>query len=312
MADKAFSGFLMSIVLASCAGSSNPSSMDSGPGDASDNPADGAPENPDAGASVEPDSALLDSAIQDGALPDGAMIDAGSPPVSCPGLAYCDDFERYGGAITDGESLGPWKASVAALTMTIDTVKPYRGTQSLHITMPGSVNCGTGGVPCHAVLNQRNAAGLVMGNNMFGRAMVFYSNTSGNGLPIGVHSWIFSASGMSSATAGAVSMNMGGGGAKLQLNYSPGDQSVQGGTMTAGTWHCVQWEYDGSGSPPRNQAKVSIDGTLAISIPATEGWNAATPWNNFNFGFTHYQTLANPVEVFLDEFALSDAMIPCP
>jgi hypothetical protein len=147
---------------------------------------------------------------------------------------------------------------------------------------------------------------------MFGRAMVYYSNTGGNGLPLNVHSWIFSASGTSTTLAAAVSMNMGGGGARLQLNYSPGDVSVPGGTVTAGQWHCVQWEYDGSGTPPKNEAKVWIDGAQAIDVPASKGWNFATPWNNFNFGFTHYQVLPNPVDVFLDEFALGDAMIPCP
>jgi hypothetical protein len=50
---------------------------------------------------------------------------------------------------------------------------------------------------------------------------------------------------------------------------------------------------------------------LAVEAPATEGWDFATPWTSFDFGFTHYQTLANGVEVFLDDFALDGAMIPC-
>ena len=36
------------------------------------------------------------------------------------------------------------------------------------------------------------------------------------------------------------------------------------------------------------------------------------PWNQFTLGFTHLQTLLNPVEIFLDDFALDGAMVPCP
>jgi hypothetical protein len=30
------------------------------------------------------------------------------------------------------------------------------------------------------------------------------------------------------------------------------------------------------------------------------------------FGFTHYQTLANAIDVYLDDFAVNTAMVPCP
>jgi len=206
-------------------------------------------------------------------------------------------------------ALGPWKASVAGGTMTVDSVKPYSGTKSLHITVAA-------GAAAHGTLNQTVPTGLVPGNNMFGRAMLFYSNTGGNDLPLAVHSWLFNSAGTSTAAMGNVTMNLGGGGAKLQLNYHPPapavEQSVQGGTMTAGVWHCVQWEYDGSGTPSVNDAKVWVDGTLAVEAMPAKGWQFATPWNTFDFGFTHYQTLANGVDVYLDDFALNETMVACP
>ncbi len=55
-----------------------------------------------------------------------------------------------------------------------------------------------------------------------------------------------------------------------------------------------------------------VDGTVAVNVPASQGWDFATPWNSFELGFTHYQTLANGVDVYLDEFALDGAMVPCP
>lgn len=256
-------------------------------------------------------------------------IDAGSGP-SCAGLAYCEDFDELpDGALANATTLGPWAVAVSGVTAEIDATNPYHSAKSLHIIIPSGVNTGSGGTPSHATLTQKAGAGsgLVAGDNLFGRAMIYYSDTGSNGLPIGVHSWFFIASGTSSQLGSAASLNLGGGGAKLQLNYSPGDKSVQGGTMTAGAWHCVQWEYDGaidsagsgsgsgsdgSGATPANVAKVWIDGSDALDIPATQGWDFATPWNAFSFGYTHYQTLTNPVEVFLDDFALDHAMIDCP
>ena len=241
------------------------------------------------------------------------LPDAGSMSMNDAGSSgsYSDDFEAYGGAITNGAMLGPWKASVGGtgVVMIVDGVRPHSGSKSLHITVPA-------GASAHGTLTQTAAAGLIPGNDMFGRAMVFYNNTGGNNLPVGVHSWLFNSSGMSTAAGGNVSMNMGGGGAKLQLNYHPPapqvEQSVQGGMITAGQWHCIQWQYDGSGTPPHDLAKVWIDGTLAVDIPASKGWKLATPWSTFAFGFTHYQTLTNPVDVYLDDFALSGSMVPCP
>jgi hypothetical protein len=104
----------------------------------------------------------------------------------------------------------------------------------------------------------------------------------------------------------------------MQLNYHPPpplkEQSVDDGGITAGAWHCLQWQYDGagSGSSVADVGKVWVDGTLAVGVQKTEGWNFATPWKSMDFGFTHYQALVNPVDVYLDDFALDVSMVPCP
>lgn len=265
----------------------------------------------DVGSTADSGGGGLDSGSPIGADSGPEAAGDGGASASCTGLAYCDDFESYSGAITNGQMLGPWKATVngTGIAMAVDTVNPYRGSQSLHITVPA-------GASVRGTLNQTAAMGLVSGNDVFGRAMVFYSSTGGNDLPIGVHSWLFNSAGTSAAADGGVTMNMGGGGSKMQLNYHPPppltEQSVQGGTITAGGWHCIQWQYDGSGSPAADQGKVWVDGTLAVDVPSSKGWNFATPWDSFDFGFTHYQTLTNPVDVYLDEFALDGSMVSCP
>ncbi len=243
---------------------------------------------------------------------DGPSDAAREGGFSCEGFTYCDGFESYeAGTIANGATLGPWAATVSRVAMTVDSVNPYSGKQSLHIKVAAIPDASAEGV-----LAQHASGGLVTGNDLYGRAMLYYSTTDAGGLPLGVHSWIFNASGTSTKDDGGVGMNLGGGGAKVQLNYHPPppavEESVVGGTMTTGVWHCVQWQYDGAGSPPANLANVWLDGTLAVGVDGGKGWEFATPWNAFDFGFTHYQTLKNSVEVFLDDFTLGPAMIPCP
>jgi hypothetical protein len=250
-----------------------------------------------------PDSSAADGPAGGDAPPADAPSGA-----TCAGLAYCDDFESYGTiSITNNATVGPWKASVVGATIGIDATNGYHGGNALHITMPA-------GATMHGTLSQMVASGLVSDNNLFGRAMIYYSNTGGNDLPKNVHSWFFQTAGMSSEAAAVAQINMGGGGpdAQPQLNYHPGDISKRGSAMTAGQWHCIQWQYDGSGTTPADTAKVWIDGSPAVDVPASVGWKMATPWTSMEVGFTHYQTTTNPVEVFLDDFAVDGAMIACP
>jgi hypothetical protein len=291
------------VLAIACSSGSGPASPGAAPGGPSDDDAS-APPPPDAGDSDAGNPPPDDASPP----PDSGGADSGVP---CSDAQYCDGFETYGGTVADGQTLGPWTASVTGATMQIDATKAYKGSKSLRITAAAQTGPGT-----HGTLKQSVTKGLVAGNDVYGRAMVFYSKTGGNDLPLAVHSWLFNATGRSSEADGGVDMNMGGGGAKMQLNYHPPpplpEQSVQGGAITAGAWHCVQWQYDGSGTPVHDQGKVWVDGKPAVDVPASKGWKLATPWDAFAFGFTHYQTLGNGVDVYLDEFALGDAMIACP
>jgi hypothetical protein len=261
------------------------------------------------------DVVAMDSPNGDAGPGDSGPTDGG--PV-CGPYKYCDDFESYTpGMLKSGTKLGPWAVTVSAMgvTMQVDTVLPYKSNQSLHITTPA-------GNSVQAILSQMASGGLVPGNDLYGRAMVYYSNAKAPGdagnydLAIGVHSWLFNATGNSQIADGGVTMNMGGGGAKMQLNYHPPppltEQSVDNGNITAGAWHCVQWQYDGSGNPPADNGNVWVDGSLALNSPKSKGWNYATPWTAMDFGFTHYQTTTNDIDLYLDDVAVDGAMVPCP
>jgi hypothetical protein len=75
----------------------------------------------------------------------------------------------------------------------------------------------------------------------------------------------------------------------------------------------MQWEYNGSGTPPKDEGKIWVDGKLVVdAAPPAQKWDFATPWSNFDFGFTHYQTTKNAIDVYLDDFALAETMVACP
>ncbi len=131
-----------------------------------------------------------------------------------------------------------------------------------------------------------------------------------------MQAWIFQSTGNSAASGGSVNMNVANDGTSYFLDYHPHvgpEQSLTGGKPSAGVRHCMQWEYDGAGTPPKDEGKIWIDGTLVVDAkPPTQKWDFATPWSNFDFGFTHDQTTKNAIDVYLDDFALAAAMVACP
>jgi hypothetical protein len=289
---------------------------------------------PDSGGGSGPEAGTpADSGVVDAA----DASEAGTGPLSCAGYIYCEDFESYtdSGVIASGTKLGPWGTNIGGKTdagqtmaMGVDTVKPFSGSYALHLTAPA-------GESTYGQLSRSTADAGDIGANMFGRAMVYFSDgplpggsapltDSGTyGLPSGVHSWIFDSSGHSPELDASVSANIIVGNPKLALNYSPGDYgpgaSRDAGPVTTGTWHCLQWQYDGSGTTPADIMNVWFDGfnevhtdpTLTYGNPA-ESLKMASDWTQLVFGFTHYQTTQIPQDVYLDDFAIDDQMVPCP
>ena len=61
--------------------------------------------------------------------------------------------------------------------------------------------------------------------------------------------------------------------------------------------------------------RTHAPGSSVVIIDATkaaQNWNLATPFSTMQFGFTHYQTLSNAIDVYLDDFAVNNAMVACP
>jgi hypothetical protein len=258
-------------------------------------------------------------ALDDGGSGDG---DAGLAPEDCTGLTYCDDFETYDAALLErGQKLGPWSVFVGAhASVTVDTVRAYTGKKAFHVVFPPSQSGGS--------LSQtaESDAGLIPGNDLFGRAMFYFVENPGAadgglepdggvGLPVKVHSELFATSGIVTAADASTVSDIGLSDPQLFLNYFPPkhfELAIFGGTVTGNAWHCLQWQFDGSGDAAANEAHVWLDGQLIITATQSKLWAAATPWKTFSFGFGVLQPEANSIDVSLDTFALGDKMIPCP
>lgn len=300
------------VVILGCSSSDDGSLKAAGPGGDTGGPgpsASGDDAAADGGGPAGDDAG--DDSTEDGGNDAGGKDGGkdGGPGAGCGALAYCEGFESYSGAIADGAKLGAWTATVSATgaTMTIDSTKAYAGKNSLHIVAAKASGPGTRGI-----LKQTVAAGLVAGNDLWGRVMVYYGNAAGDGLPT-IHSWLFEADGHSTPTNQNVGANLGSRNTNMAINFSPSDKTTPpgGGNLTAGKWHCIQWQYDGSGNPVKNIANVWVDGKLAVNVNAAGGFIAATPFTTMAFGFTHYQTVTDAADVYLDEFAVDKAKIPC-
>jgi hypothetical protein len=109
----------------------------------------------------------------------------------------------------------------------------------------------------------------------------------------------------------------------IGTNLVPGDNIVpvmlqwySGPVISAGTWHCIQVEFDGTAS--YNTLRAYSDGTLVNSITAATDWQNAPPpagtWMNGMFvdvmlGWQSFSSMAN--EVWMDDLALSTGPIGC-
>ena len=297
------------------------------------------------------DSGVVDSSLpSDASTPDSGSVDSGPvdsgpldgprPPEDCTGLAYCDDFEAYGedaglddaGLIKSGAILGPWKASFGSkTTMTVDSVRAYTGHKALHIKIDGPTAASTGGFLGASV----PPTGVVTGNTMFGRAMFYFAPPAENavdagnvgdagdagdaappnGLPSRVHSSFFRITGKYTPEDAAVVMDVGDSQTVLFLNYFPPlhfEENKSGGDVTPNGWHCLQWQFDGSASPPIIHSQVLLDQQPVVNVPVDAGWVNATPWSAMGFGFILLNPETNPIDLSLDTFALDENPIACP
>ncbi len=244
--------------------------------------------------------------------------DAAAPPappaiatVPCKIARLCDDFEAYP---VGGKPGGIWTAPSGS-TLLVDSTRAFSGTKSIAIKLPATANAQAFMTP--------SAKGLfpLKDNNLFGRMMVYLPKTPGPG----DRHWDMVIASGPIAGGGRGNYMFGGYTEKFWPSYQPHHcWKDSKSPFTVGKWVCMQWQFDGSkatADTTRNQLTFSIDGVPHPDITVdrfgsgctTGKWEWLAPaFDSIRFGYVQYQASTAPVEVWIDDVAVSDAPIACP
>jgi hypothetical protein len=283
----------------------------------------GVPPVLDAGKTPD-DAGILDAGRPDSGLdggPGAGLVDAGRG--FCSGI-FCDNFESYPTAgVTNGTTLGPWKASVTAGNgaVTIDTGKAFSGTRSLKVHInAGSAGGGqlrTKASPIFSPIRPQlygkfrmylqPGAGTSNHWTMFGAA-----GTVQPGVPLAGHhvTYLFSA------------FNENGNNRFGEVFYD--DQTAQDcwhhstQLMPTGRWACVGFAVNG----PQIQYRVFLDGqpvpTLSLNNTGDGCLNAAAtaPWygpsfDEFYIGALSFHPMSAPLDLWIDDVVLDTNPVAC-
>ncbi len=226
------------------------------------------------------------------------------PGEGCAGARMCEDFESY----TDGKPLTPWKLSSVGGTVKVDDVHAFSGKLSAHVHVtPGGnrrVQLGRSGTPLFP--GDRNA--------FWGRMMVWASHLPklSNAANMNVHFDVVQSDG-APATRGEY--RIGGMGGVL-LNYEPHDcWTWVSKQIPQDKWACWEWLFDGV----TNSIEFYVDGQLQIQLKSTgqgcvDGtrsvW-AAPQFTNLRLGWVNYQSMAETVDMWIDDVAIGAKRIGC-
>jgi hypothetical protein len=235
------------------------------------------------------------------------------PMIDCKVAKFCDDFEMYD---VGGVPKGIWTVSKSkTATLAIDNTKSFSGTKSVKMTSPMAVN-GAGGTGS-ALIRLGKPLLPLTDNIMYGRMMTFLTASPAGG----VHWNSIRASG------GGLSYSSGAMYQKFLANYNPHD-CYKGSKLAwpVGKWSCLQWQYDGSknaaGDGNKNEMHIWMDGAAiadetvirfgAGCVDGTKSEWIAPQFTSLALGWENYQQSPIPIEMWIDDVAVSDKPIACP
>ena len=225
----------------------------------------------------------------------GGASGAATTGSGCSGVTakFCDDFEQQ--AIGQAPT-GDFKVSANAGAMVVDASKPRSGGKSLHIKMakPGA----------RAMLDFTKQFPF---NDVHGRAMMFIAK-----VPTTDIHWDLAYSYSSNE------WELGGQFGVFALVIDPPDHAVYSKTkIPTGQWFCLQWEFKYAGVGNDNSYSAKTDGVTVEkgawtgADPSGTKWPAA-PWKNLSVGWESYGGSDVDIEIWLDDLAFGDQVIPCP
>ncbi len=234
------------------------------------------------------------------------------PAVDCKKAKLCDDFEAYPVGAAPGSN---WRVSGSANGLVVDSTRAYSGAKSILIKLPGTANIQAFMVP--------TVAGLfpLKDNVMYGRMMVFMPTSPGPG----DRHWDMVIASGKIPTGETGNYMFGGYTEKFWPSYQPHHcWKDSKSPFIFGKWFCMQWQFDGAqgaGGTRNNQMRFWIDSVEHTDITVdhfgsgctTGKWEWVAPnFDTVRLGFTQYQTSVAPIELSIDDVAISDAPIACP
>lgn len=206
---------------------------------------------------------------------------------------YCDDYEMQtsgmpptGAFQIDGDG-----------TLVVDGSKPYRGTQSVHLTAP----VGTG-----STVMQFNDQFPI--DALYGRAMFYVDAVPSEG-----HHWDI----VYAVSENGFNWEIGGMFGPFLLIVDPPDEGVSSDPFPVGEWFCLQWQFSYAGAGQDHTFHAKLNGTTLTNgeftgmDPEGNTWEAG-PWEVLRVGWTPYQAHDVDIEMWIDDLAFGEQEIPCP
>jgi hypothetical protein len=257
----------------------------------------GAPGSGGAGGSSSTGGAGGNAGGSGGNAADAPPADQGpSNPAGCTGK-FCDDFEGATAGAAPGEM---WKPALARGMLAVDETRAFSGAKSVRFTHNGA--------PAKMFIELRQPVLPMTGNIVYGRIMYYLTKT-----PMGqyTHFELVRGGGVLSGTSRA-QLNTGGENGKVVVNYEPGDCTKYSKiVLPEKKWTCYQFRFDGT----KNDIHLWVDGVSVDDVPVAPAgggcWRHPMAVDTLHVGWESYHGTA-PVELWIDDVAVGDQMIPCP
>jgi len=253
----------------------------------------------------------------------GAATDTNAPASeggtgTCPpGAILCDDFETYTSA---ADLAAAWTVTTTGATLKVETSKPFKGAQGVHIS-------AAGGTPVGSLMKQGAPLFPIAGNSFYGRLMVWV-----NQVPTGAVHWNnIQSSGIMANSTQTSKYGWGGMYGTIMAGYTirnnPTDANAvvdcsKSSTMTLPPkrWVCVEWQFDGAG----NEMHYWFDGQLLTDVDVIKtGSKCVTPeppaglwqapvFNNLTIGWLQYQSSGVAIDMWMDDLVVNTTRVGCP
>ena len=252
----------------------------------------------------------------------------------CQTSLFCDDFEGVAAGAPPG---GAWTASQNNGTVSVDTTRAFRGTQSVKASTLATAE--TNATYKVALLGLTQAPVVPVPNGAFYGRMMFYLESAPS---TDVHWTIVDATGTVPGQTYSASYRYGGQhpvldgttfvGNQLMANYDTTDfygtpsrgpqtdcyKHAQAKVVPVGQWTCAEWFFDGPNAQMRFWLNgealpdLSIDrtGDGCVAQDASYTWEAPT-FSRLDVGWESYQA-DEARSIWIDDVVISSTMVGCP